>query len=99
MRKIKAMKTTAIEQFRKINNSEIGSENQPRSNGRISTLNIEALYRELVEQQPQTSTPRLLSAELGPFNSTIVSHLNKIGLVNWHCRREVPHDLTTYQKH
>ena len=93
------MKTTAIEQFRKINSGETSLDYQLRSNGRPSTLSIEALYRELVEQQPQTSTPRLLSAELGPFNSTIVSHLNKIGLVNWHCRREVPHDLTTYQKH
>ena len=61
-------------------------------------MNIEALRRELVKQQPQTS-PRTLSAGLGPSKSTITqTHLNKIGLVNRRCRREVLHELTVDQQ-
>ena len=52
-----------------------------------------------MEQQPQTSTRTLSSAELGPSKSTIASrHLNKIGLVNRRWHREVPHELTMDQQ-
>ena len=53
-----------------------------------------------MEQQPQRSTRRLSLAELGPSNKSTIalSHLNKIGLVNRRCRREVPHELTVDQQ-
>ena len=64
-----------------------------------STMNIEALCLELVEQHPQTTSTRRLSADLGPSKSTITpGHLNKIGLVNKRCRREVPQELTVDQQ-
>ena len=45
-------------------------------------MDIEALQRELVKQQLQTSP----------------SHLNKIGLVKRRCHREVLHELTVDQQ-
>ena len=91
-------KTRVIEWYRLFNNGETSLEDQPRS-GRPSTMNIEALHRELVEQQPQTSTHRLSSAELDPSkSSTIAHHLNEIGLVNRCCCREVPLELNVAQE-
>jgi transposase len=66
-------KTAAAKWFKRFNNGETSLADLPRS-GRPSTVNNEAL-RELVEQQPQTSTRRL-SAELGPSKSTIDRHLH-----------------------
>lgn len=87
-------KTAAAKWFKRFNNGETSLADLPRS-GRPSTVNNEAL-RELVEQQPQTSTRRL-SAELGPSKSTIDRHLHQIGLVNRRCR-EVPHEMTPAQQ-
>ena len=97
--KYTAIKTIAIEWFRRFNNGEATLEVQLKS-GRPSTdMYIETQPRDLVKQQPQTSNLRLL-AELGPPRSTIASrYLNKIALVNRRCCcREVPHELTEDQQ-
>ena len=65
---------------------------------RSSTMNIkEALRREMVEQQPQTSTLRLSASAFSPFMSVIVHYPNIIELVNRGCR-EVPHELIMDQQ-
>ena len=78
-------KSTVIEWFRQFDNSETSLEHQPRS-GRPSTMIIEALHLELVEQQPQTGTCRLLDEPNSSKSTTSPRHLNKIGPVNRHCR-------------
>ena len=66
-------KTRAIEWCRLFNNGETSLEDQSRS-GRPSTMNIEA-----GEEEPQTSTRRLSSAELGPSRFPIIArHLIKL---------------------
>lgn len=76
--------------FKKFNEGDYDLYDQPRS-GRPVTVNQEALIK-AVETKPSTST-RILSADLGIAQRTVVRHLKTIGKVNKRCR-EVPHDLT-----
>jgi histone-lysine N-methyltransferase SETMAR len=85
--------SAATRWFNRFNNGDTSLENKSRS-GRPSTTDNEAL-RELVEQQPGTSTRRL-SAELGPSQPTIVRHLHQLGFENRR-PRVMPHELTNQQ--
>lgn len=85
--------TTAKEWFRRFKNGDTSLNDKLRS-GRPSIMDNEAL-RNLVEEQPSTSTRRL-SAETGASQPTIVRHLHQLGFRNRH-PREVPHELTTHQ--
>lgn len=77
-----------------LNNRETSLLDQPRS-GHPLIGNNEA-QRDLVEQQPQTSTCRV-SAELGSSDATIDHHLHQTKLVNRRCRG-VPHTLIRAQQ-